>query len=137
VEVLLRDDEWAKWSDREIARACGVGHPLVADIRRSLTGIYSSDERTYTTKHGTQAEMRTGNIGGKPKTEMETPAPEPKADESPEAAAIVSAAQDWSRAQTVGNPQDRAELSGASHRTQQMADKLVKEAPPELVKGIQ
>ena len=36
VEVLLRDEQWRTWSDREIARVCGVGHPLVADARRQL-----------------------------------------------------------------------------------------------------
>jgi len=57
--------EWAAWSDREIARRCMVGHPLVASIRSGLTGISSSDnaERTYTTKHGTVAKMNTSAIG--------------------------------------------------------------------------
>jgi len=61
-------------------------------------------------------------------------------------AAIVSSAQDWAKAQTVGNPQlrnvaqldtakDRAALSGASHRTQQMADRVVK-ADPDLGKKV-
>lgn len=67
VEVMLRDDEWAKWSDREIGRRCNVSAPMVADIRRTLTvNFYSDDasnERTYTTKHGTPATMQTANIG--------------------------------------------------------------------------
>ena len=61
-------------------------------------------------------------------------------------AAIVASAQDWSKAQSVGNPQlrnvaqletaaDRAAQSGASHRTQQMADKVAK-ADPELAKQV-
>lgn len=61
-------------------------------------------------------------------------------------AAIVASAQDWGKAQTVGNPQlrnvaqldtakDRAAQSGASHRTQQMADKVAK-ADPELAKQV-
>lgn len=61
-------------------------------------------------------------------------------------AAIVASAQDWSKAQKVGNPQlrnvaqletaaDRAAQSGASHRTQQMADKVAK-ADPELAKKV-
>lgn len=55
-------------------------------------------------------------------------------------AAIVASAQDWGKAQTVGNPQlrnvaqletsaQRAAASGASPRTQQMADKVAKESP--------
>lgn len=61
-------------------------------------------------------------------------------------AAIVASAQDWAKAQTVGNPQlrnvaqldtakDRAAQSGASHRTQQMADKVAK-ADPALAKKV-
>ncbi len=30
---LLNDPEWSVWGDREIARACRVGHPLVASLR--------------------------------------------------------------------------------------------------------
>ena len=63
-----------------------------------------------------------------------------------QAAAIVASAQDWANAQTVGNPnyatlrnwtrqKDRAEISGASHRTQQSADKVAK-ADPELAKKV-
>ena len=55
-------------------------------------------------------------------------------------AAIVASAQDWAKAQTVGKPksgnlagldrvQDRAAQSGASDRTQRMADKVVRENP--------
>lgn len=61
-------------------------------------------------------------------------------------AAIVASAQDWGNAQSVGNPQlrnvaqldtakDRAAQSGASHRTQQMADKVAK-ADPGLAKQV-
>jgi flagellar biosynthesis/type III secretory pathway chaperone len=67
-----------------------------------------------------------------------------------QAAAIVSAAQDWGKANQRGgdrksdqsatlhfdSTEDRADQSGASIRTQKMADKLVKEAPPELVKEV-
>ena len=70
--MLLNDDEWKNWSDREIARQCKVGHPLVGELR-NLTGISSSEktERTYVTKHGTLATMNTTNIG---KNELESPA---------------------------------------------------------------
>jgi uncharacterized ParB-like nuclease family protein len=67
VTVLLRDPEWAKWSDRAIAKACSVDHKTVAATRRELTGEIPSDksltgeipsDRTYRTKHGTVATMR-------------------------------------------------------------------------------
>lgn len=66
VETLLRDEEWVKWSDREIAKRCKVSHPFVAKIRAEIvTGNVTSEgqERTYTTRHGTTATMATGNIG--------------------------------------------------------------------------
>jgi len=63
VTLLLQDEEWAQWSDREIARRCAVGHHLVASVRSSLGESPSEKPRTYTTKHGTEATMRTENIG--------------------------------------------------------------------------
>lgn len=64
-----------------------------------------------------------------------------------QSAAIVSASQSWVNAQAAGNSQlrdtpqldtatARAKQSGVGHRTQQLADKLVKEAPAELVKEV-
>ncbi len=64
-----------------------------------------------------------------------------------QSAAIVSASQSWVSAYVENNPQlcstaqldtaaARAKQSGVGHRTQQLADKLVKEAPAELVKEV-
>lgn len=39
VERLLRDDEWSQWSDREIARRCGVSASFVGDLRRNLSVV--------------------------------------------------------------------------------------------------
>jgi len=36
VEVLLKDDEWRKWADREIARRAGVDHKTVGALRSEL-----------------------------------------------------------------------------------------------------
>jgi hypothetical protein len=72
VETLLRDEEWSKWSDREIARMCAVSQPLVSQIRKTLTDNIIS-EKTYTTKHGTTTTMDTSNVGKK-----QAPEPEPE-----------------------------------------------------------
>jgi hypothetical protein len=78
VEVLLRDEEWGQWSDREIARRCQVSPDTVGRIRNeiqfslsesdsekqktaSLSESDSEKQRMYTTKHGTVARM---NISG-------------------------------------------------------------------------
>ena len=66
VTKLLMDEEWGKWSDREIARRCHVNHELVGKLRQQLapvTGGTASEPRTYRTKHGTTATMKTGNVG--------------------------------------------------------------------------
>jgi len=64
VTLFLNDPEWTKWSDREIARRCGVSHTFVHSIRSSLETV--SSERTYTTKYGTVATMNTLKIGSNP-----------------------------------------------------------------------
>jgi hypothetical protein len=40
VERLLKDPEWAQWSDRKIAEAAKVDHKTVGAIRRELTGEF-------------------------------------------------------------------------------------------------
>jgi hypothetical protein len=37
VETLLKDEEWGRWSDRQIGKACRVSQPLVSAIRKELT----------------------------------------------------------------------------------------------------
>ncbi len=74
VTRLLQDEEWGKWTDAEIARRCAVTHPFVGKLRASLVTVTS--ERTYTTKHGTQATMDTANIGGKDADPPADPAPD-------------------------------------------------------------
>jgi len=62
VMMLLNDEEWRKWSTREVAKRCGVSKSFVADLRKSLSAT-DSEERTYTTRHGTKSKMKTGKIG--------------------------------------------------------------------------
>jgi hypothetical protein len=75
VTKLIEDEEWSKWSDREIAKRCCVGPDLVADVRKELKVSLSesdsemlqetarNEHRTYRNKHGTTAKMKTGKIG--------------------------------------------------------------------------
>lgn len=79
VMMLLEDEEWKDWSDREIARQCKVGHPLVGELRnhtgrntsiegelRDHTGNVSSMETERTFIHhktGKPTTMNTTNIG--------------------------------------------------------------------------
>lgn len=80
VETLLRDPEWSEWSDREIARRCGVSPTTVGTLRRDLDepSVQSGQTdpppkvRTFT-RSGKVHTMATENIGGtvtkKPKVE--------------------------------------------------------------------
>lgn len=54
-----------QWSNNQIAKHCGVSLDLVNRTRASLNESLSdkSTERTYTTKHGTKATMKTDKIG--------------------------------------------------------------------------
>lgn len=52
VEVLLKDEEWMQWSDREIARRTGTHHDTVGRIRSELSGGNRQIERTVT-RNGT------------------------------------------------------------------------------------
>lgn len=46
VRTLLADGEWKKWSDRQIADACGVSQPFVSAIRRpEIAGRQKADRK--------------------------------------------------------------------------------------------
>ncbi len=68
VLTMLEDEEWSKWSNREIARRCRVSDVFVGKLRDSVTANVCSDnangaQRTFTTKHGTPATMNIEQIG--------------------------------------------------------------------------
>lgn len=75
VMIALNDLEWQDYSDTQIAKICNVSATFVAKCRKS-EGIDRPVEKTYTTRHGTEAKMDTSKIGkpatSKPKVE---PAP--------------------------------------------------------------
>ena len=67
IAVLLADPEWRQWSDKELARRCGISDKTVAKARRELSGVGAADPRsgvnaefrvegrTFTSRHGTEA----------------------------------------------------------------------------------
>jgi hypothetical protein len=52
ITAMLRDPEWAKWSDRAIAKACAVDHKSVAKVRRELTAPQGGEIPTSVEEHG-------------------------------------------------------------------------------------
>lgn len=64
VMTLLNDEQWSKWSDREIAAKCGVSNTFVGQLRKEVLPVNGLQvDRTWTTRHGTTATMNTANIG--------------------------------------------------------------------------
>lgn len=61
-ETLLRDEEWGKWSDREIARITRVSNSFVSGLRAelglSVRGEQIEDETRLVTRGGTTFEQR-------------------------------------------------------------------------------
>jgi hypothetical protein len=54
VERLLKDPEWASWSDRKIAEMAKVDHKTVGTIRRDLTGEFPTTKGgEFPTEHRT------------------------------------------------------------------------------------
>jgi len=69
VLTLLRDGEWVKRSDSEIARRCAVTHPFVGKLRAetipvTVTGMEAPAQRRFIhPKTGAPATMNTANMG--------------------------------------------------------------------------
>ena len=79
VELVLKDSEWSVWSDREIAKQCAVSHEFVRQARsicQPLTDTASTETVRTATRNGTTYTVKTGNIGGKIKTDAEIEAAE-------------------------------------------------------------
>jgi hypothetical protein len=127
VSRLLDDREWAKWSDREIARLCHVDHRFVGRLREKLTGDIPSDGRTYKTKHGTVATMNTSAIGANskpllpqapPRAQSEGHRREPVAAEStddPSSSDVVAVPVGELHDDLVGELRVAPDLPGASY----------------------
>lgn len=65
VEALLKDEEWSKWSNREIARRCLVDEGTVRKLRQPICGISADAPRTVE-RGGTTFTQNTANIGQRP-----------------------------------------------------------------------
>lgn len=70
VELLLRDEAWKQWSNREIAKACGVGSRFVDGMKSEATA------------HGAQFPEKTIGADGRSRKQPERK-PEPPPEEEP------------------------------------------------------
>ena len=101
VLTLLADPGWAAWSDREIARQCGVVAPLVGSLRPKpcVSGLQIDADRPTTRKvarSGTVDEQATSGINA----DRRQPDPEPDYPlrEDPRQVDIVDAVAAYDRA---------------------------------------
>lgn len=62
VMTMLNDEEWCKWSDREIARRCAVDHVTVIKYRKEISGENHQMERKVE-RNGKVYTQNTANIG--------------------------------------------------------------------------
>lgn len=65
VETLLRDEEWVKWSDGDIARKCAVSVMTVGRIRQELisNNVIDSPVERFVQRNGTIYTMNAAKIG--------------------------------------------------------------------------
>ena len=73
VTMCLEDAEWATWSDREIARECGVSNRFASNIRAESASVNDSQipAPRKVRRNGVVYEQNTENIGKKPEPEPE------------------------------------------------------------------
>ena len=81
VMIALDDLEWQDLSDIKLGKICNVSPTFVAKCKKEAK-IERPVEKTYTTKHGTEAKMDTSKIG-KPKTETTVATAKPKVEPAP------------------------------------------------------
>jgi hypothetical protein len=78
VTTLLSDEEWVEWSNSKIAKACGVSHTMVNEMRSILKPFQDTPSDNggqitrKATRNGTTYTVKTENIGkSKPSPESE------------------------------------------------------------------
>lgn len=120
VETLLRDTEWAAWSDRKIAEICSVGYSLVSDVRKAICPNRADAPTARTVERGGRTyTQNTANIG------KSAPA---KALASAPARTIEPASKAASADEVPGYGPDEAELRAAElqeHADQEAFNKLL------------
>jgi hypothetical protein len=66
VETLLKDAEWATWSDRRIAEVCGVSHELARQVRGAICQPLTDAQHRTVERNGKTYQQNTAKIGRTP-----------------------------------------------------------------------
>ncbi|WP_201789103.1 hypothetical protein [Scytonema hofmannii] len=72
VQTLLKDEEWTKWGNREIARRAGVDEKTVRNLRAELSADFPQMSKTVQ-RGGTTYTQQTTNIGKSAPANSESP----------------------------------------------------------------
>ena len=115
VLTLLRDEEWSKWTDSEIARRCAVHQTTVMRHRHEISLMQSIGEpglpRIYVNRHGAISIMNTAAIGAPPAAPVASPAPKP---EPPQTESVITAARSPEARPSVSPPTPLPSAKAAS-----------------------
>lgn len=135
VETLLKDAEWATWSDRKIAEVCGVSHELARQVRGAICHPLTDSPTSTVERNGKTYEQNTANIGKpikktwdgvdrthKPESIDAVPAPEvePEIEAPPEYTEMdaaqdqISSLQDALAVATMGDVSDEDKAQAAT-----------------------
>lgn len=68
---MLKDGEWATWSNEIIAKTCMVSPHTVADVKKSISANAEIPKIRKVERNGTVYEQNTSNIGAKTKQQKE------------------------------------------------------------------
>ena len=63
VEIMLRDEEWSRWSNREIAKRCEVSEFMVRQMRESICDKNADSCKRIAQRQGKTYTLDTANIG--------------------------------------------------------------------------
>lgn len=112
VLILIEDEEWSKWSDREISRQCAVSHEFVRKLRPDLSTL--TDAPRTVSRGGNVYTMDTAAIGRRSAEAPADPAPNPARANEP------SKAEPQAEATNVAASAKQAydDLIRAAHRAQ-------------------
>jgi hypothetical protein len=133
VAMLLDDAEWSTWSDRDIARQCGVSHSFVAAVRSPAVAARQRENRQQSAvkKFAAVESDSTGEIKQRPVTVP--PRPEPFAISQPPADTCQPAALTYQPAAQAAPPslvQQVLEQQAAPAPAEQGAEDRVGEVDP-------
>ncbi|MGR3278905.1 ParB N-terminal domain-containing protein [Acaryochloris marina NIES-2412] len=73
VKSLLNDRKWSQWSNREIARRCGVSYEMVRLIRSEVSDNFCQRQKRIIRRNGKVQGMNISNIGTRSTDKKHTP----------------------------------------------------------------